>query len=411
MRTKSFSRMTAIAVITGSAVALAACSSTAQPAPAQTLSPDMEAELTIWHYNEDAALSDLEPQIEQFQALYPNVTFDVVFVPEEQFANRIISSATTQSGPDIMWYNGAFTQTFADAGVIENLDDEWADFADADLFPDSVLQRAADDSIYGVQSYVNLNALWYNQAILDEFGLEPPATLDELESAMETITADGTYDGMLLPGAPGVPGEWISKALFTAYGVMDYADYGAPEVEEMFARVSGWVDDAYIDRATVPLAQAEAINQFTAGDTAFYVGGNWQLTQAEEAGVEFGVVPMPEGPGGPGVVYLGGQAEAVGAFAANKELAWAFLADTWLTREHGEMRLGLGSIPTRGDVLTEDADPRILAYAEAAQDGTPLSPDTASTLEIGNLWSGVLTGQTSPADGAEQAASVAEGVE
>lgn len=391
------------------ALGLVACTQTAEEPEQEALTPDIEATLTVWHYNEDAALQDLEPQIAQFQELYPNVEFELVFIPEEQFPNRIISAATSQDGPDIMWYNGAFTKTFADAGVIGDITEEWAAFEDADLFPESVLQTA-DDRIYGVQSYVNLNALYYNKTILDEIGVSVPTTFDELEAAMQAAT-DAGYRGMMLPGAPGVPGEWISKAFFTGYGVQQYSDYGDPAVEEMFTRVAGWVDGGLVPKATVTLPQADAVNEFAAGDVAFYIGGNWQLTVPVDAGFEWGVSPIPAGPAGPAIVYLGGQAEALGAFPSNKALAWEFLKQTWLTKEHGTMRLGLGSIPTRADVLEGDVDPNVQAFADAAANGTPLSSDTASTLAVGDLWSGVLAGQISPSDAAAQAAQIAEGAE
>lgn len=405
-RTRALAALAAVPLILGMAACASAEESTGST---EEVTPEIEATLTIWHYNEDAALQDIDPQIEQFKKLYPNVEFEVTFIPEEQFPNRIISAATSQTGPDIMWYNGAFTKTFADAGVIGDITEEWGAFEDADLFPESVLQTAGD-RIYGVQSYVNLNALYFNQTILDELGLEVPGTLDELEAAMQAATEAG-YRGMMLPGAPGVPGEWISKAFFTSYGVENFADYGDPAVEDMFTRVAGWVDEGLVPKETVTLPQADAVTQFFSGDVLFYVGGNWQLTAGADVDFDWAVAPMPAGPEGPAVVYLGGQAEALGAFPSNKALAWEFLKQTWLTKEHGTMRLGLGSIPTRSDVLEGDVDPNIQAFADAAANGMPLSPDTASTLAIGDLWSGVLAGQVSPGDGAAQAAQIAAGAE
>ncbi len=409
MTTRSRRKAIAAAVALPLAFGLVACTQSAEAPTDDPITPDIEATLTIWHYNELAGLQDIDPQIAQFQKLYPNVEFEVTFIPEEQFPNRVISAATSQDGPDIMWYNGAFTKTFADAGVIGDITDEWAAFEDASLFPDSVLQSAGD-RIYGVQAYVNLNALYFNQTILDEIGVDVPSTFDELEDAMRAAT-DAGYRGMMLPGAPGVAGEWISKAFFTGYGVQNFSDYADPAVEEMFNRVVGWVDEGLVPKATVTLPQAEAVNEFVSGDVAFYVGGNWQLTLPADGGFDWGVAPMPAGPAGPAIVYLGGQAEALGAFASNKALAWEFLKQTWLTKEHGTMRLGLGSIPTRADVLEGDVDPNVQAYADAAANGTPLSSDTATTLAVGDLWSGVLAGQTGPADAASQAAQIAAGAE
>lgn len=399
-------RVAAIATVAALSITLAGCAAEAEDVADQEVTPDIEETLTIWHYNDTVAVQDIDFQIEVFQETYPNVDFDVVFIPEEQFANRIISSATTQSGPDIMWINPQFTSQFVEAGVLSDFSDEWANFEDADLFPEAVIQEV-DGGKYSIQSYVNLNALWYNKTMLDSLGIAPPTNYEELEAAMEEVAANDAGFGLLAPGAPGVPGEWVSRAFFSGYGVEGFSDYGDPAVEEMFTRVAGWVDEGYIDRGSVTLAQADAVNEFLKGETAFYVAGNWQLGLLDGLPFEVGVVEMPEGPNGASSVYLGGQAEAIGAFTVNEALAWEFLSTTWLSQAHGEMRLGLGSIPIRPDAVGADVDPRVQAYADATQTGIPLPSDTATTIEMGNVWSGLLSGQSSPTQAAEQAASLA----
>jgi multiple sugar transport system substrate-binding protein len=400
------SKLAALAVIP-LALLLAACSAPSGPSQPAPLDPDMEATLTIWTYDQEER--DSTVQTEMFEKLYPNVTIETIFVPQEQFANKIISSATTQDGPDIIWYNPAYTQAFGDSGTVLPLTDYWAAYEDADQFPDSVLNRAGDD-IFGVQSYVNLIGLWYNQTILDAIGVEVPTTLDELEDAMAAASAAG-HVGMQIPGTPGIEGEWISKPFFTGYGIDDYSQLGDPGTEQMFERLSGWVNDGYINRGDLGLSQGDGLPKFLEGNTAFFVGGNWQLGAANEATFEWGVTPMPDGPDGEGIVYLGGQAEAIGAFTENPDLAWEFLRTTWLTQEFETAALERGSIPARADAVPTDADARIKAYSDAVAKGVPLSADTASTLAIGDLWSAVLSGQTDPAGGAATAKQIAQNAE
>lgn len=150
------------------------------------------------------------------------------------------------------------------------------------------------------------------------------------------------------------------------------------------------------------------MNVFLEGETLFYLGGNWQVAAGEEgADFEWGVAPMPSGPGGDGAVYLGGQAEAIGAFTTNKALAWEFLAKTWMSKDHAIYRLGLGSIPARADALEGDVSDKVKAYSEAAQIGLPLPSDTDGTLAVGTLWSGLMQGQLTPAEAFQQAQEVA----
>lgn len=385
---------------------LAACAGTGTTAAtAQPVDTDMTATLELWTSDP----KDPEEQIATFNQLYPNVTVNLTVVPEAQFATKIIASATTRKGPDVIWFNGAYTKNFAEAGVLADLDPYWSDYADAEQFPDSVISTH-DGKKYSVQTYVNLNALWYNKAILAETGLEPPKTMGEFEDAMAKATAVG-YIGLQLSGAPGVGGEWMSKPFFAAYGMKDFQDYGDGATEDMFRTLTEWTDKGYVPKATVGQSQTDQVGAFLEGKSAFYVGGNWQLSQAQESRVDFGVVGMPSGDEGSGTVYLGGQAEALGAFSSHPELAWTFLETTWLTKEFEQASLAKGSIPVRADSIPHDVDENIAAYADAVKTGVALSPDTEATLAVGDLWSGVLAGQISPSEAQQQAEKIASGAQ
>lgn len=409
--------LSALGILAPMALVVSGCSPAAEPVSAPAagqdaavsvgIPSDIEATLVIWYYDTSAGLADVDAQIEAFNVLYPNVKFEIEDSPGDQFHGaKLPGTAITQEGPDIIWYNPQFTKSLAEAGVLAPLDDEWASFADAGQFPESILHKV-DGSIYGMNSYVNLNAMWYNKSLLDELGVGVPTTHDELEVAMAAGKAAG-YNGFQFAGTTGVPGEWNSRTFFSAFGVGDYADYDNPAVQDMFERVTSWTDNGYLNRGNLTLDQGDGVNVFLEGKTLFYLGGNWQLSAGEEtADFDWGVAPTPSGPGGPGSVYLGGQAEAVGAFTSNKALAWEFLATTWMSKDHSIYRLGLGSIPARADALEGDVSDKVKAYAAAAQVGLPLPSDTEGTLAVGTLWSGLMQGQLTPAQAFEQAKAVA----
>ena len=396
------SRLAALAVIPLLGL-LAACSSGSATPTAAPLTKNIKATLTIWTY--DQAQRDNKIQQAEFKKLYPNVKFNVVFVPQEQFANKIIASATSKSGPDIIWENPAYTQAFADAGVIQDLSSNWKSYSDAGQFPASVVNKA-NGVVYGVQTYSNLNALWYNKTLLDTLGIAVPKTIDQLQTALVKIKAAGKI-GLEIAGTTGIEGEWISKPFFTDYGVDGYKQLGKPAVKTVFSQLTDWVNKGYINKGDLLLSQGDGVTKFTAGGIGFFVGGNWQLADGAKAHFKWGVTPMVSGPKGPGIVYLGGQAEAIGKFSKNPALAWAFFKDTWLSNQFETATLAFGSIPSRSDAVPKNANQQITAYAGAIKHGIPISSDTANTLLIGNLWSAVLAGQTNPTAGAATAAQIA----
>lgn len=399
MTKKSLTKVAMATLAISTLIVLTACS-TSGGNSAKPITKSTKATLNLWTSEAQSGPSatrttQAQTEVNEFKKLYPNVTVKITYIPDAQFSSKVIASAATKSGPDILWINGAYADEYAKAGVIANISPYWKTYTDAKQFPASVLAKYKG-GIYDAQAYVNLNGLWYNKTILDEYNLPVPKTLDEMQSDMATIQAGGKYAGLLAAGTTGVEGEWVSKPFFTAYGVSTYKDYGNPQTEKMFDLLTGWESKGYLAKSTVGDSQVEGWQAFSAGKTAFYVGGNWNLGVAAKLPFKWGVTPMPSGPGGAAHVYLGGQAESIGQFSSNKELAWTFLKDTWLTKSFGVYSLAGGSIPARTDALPANPSSAFTSYVTALKTGVQLSADTPSTLAIGNLWSGVLAGQTTP---------------
>jgi multiple sugar transport system substrate-binding protein len=120
----------------------------------------------------------------------------------------------------------------------------------------------------------------------------------------------------------------------------------------------------------------------------------------------WGVVPLPGAQMAPG-----GEAEAIGAFSDNKQLAWEYLEATFWSKE-GQVIFnnGRGSIPIRPDAA---ADPTVAdtshidAWLTEIKNAGKRSPVTSGDLQqatqtMGQIWSGVLGGTTSAPDAQQQ---------
>ncbi len=147
--------------------------------------------LTVWHYySVDGQTAGLENLATDFESNHEGVNVENVYVPFDQLTNKLVQAAGTGTGPDVVVYNAADTYTLTQAKAIEPMNDWWDSYADADQFPDAVVQKVGDD-VMGVQGFVNLIGLWYNKDILDELGIQPPTTFDELEADMAKAKAAG----------------------------------------------------------------------------------------------------------------------------------------------------------------------------------------------------------------------------
>lgn len=381
---------------------LAACT------PAGQSSGDGDT-ITVWHYYSlDNQVAMLDQFKESFEAAHDGVTVDNVYVPQDQLNSKLVGAVGTQTGPDVVVFDGYSATTLIGGGALAPVTERWNAFSDSPQIAEGAV-TTVDGDVYSIQGYVNLLGLIYNKTILHELGLQPPTTIDELETSL-AAAKDAGYDGITLAGQPDVQGAFQAYPWLTGAG-FDYADPQADALVDAFTRVRGWVDNGWLSPQVSTWDQNIPFTEFLTGQTLFAENGNWQLSAlASDASFEYGVVPIPAGDGAK--VYLGGEAQGVGAFSKNPELAWQYLVETFLSKDGQLTALDLvGSIPTRSDAAGDEAissDPYLSAYSEAiATQGAPF-PDTvippanneATILANGQAWSAALGGQTTPEDAA-----------
>jgi multiple sugar transport system substrate-binding protein len=379
----------------------------------------LEGELTVWHYfSADNQVQLMDDYAQRFEDAHEGVTVTNVFVPYDQLNSNVINAAGAGEGPDVVVFNGAEWSTLALAGALQPLDAYWDGYADADQFPDSVL-HGLDDELYAVQGYVNLLGLWYNADLLEEIGVEPPTTIDELEDAMQAAV-DAGYRGITLSALPQSQGEWQAYPWLTSQG-FDYADPNEDALAAGFAMVRNWVEQDYLSQEAVNWDQTVPFQQFTAGGVAFAANGNWQMgAAAADADFEYGVVSLPVGD--QGKVYLGGEGQGIGVHSENPDLAWAYLQETYLDPEGQLLAVEtVGSIPSRADASQEPAvtdnellEPfaNTLNTVGANYPDSVVPPENVADLQttMGQAWSAVVGGQTAPDAAATQAVSQLQGL-
>ena len=368
--------------------------------------------VTVWHYfSDDNQVRLMDEFAEKFEGEQDGVTVENVFVPYDQLNSKLIAAAGAKTGPDVVVFNGAEAATLALGGALAPLDEYWADFADADQVSESVV-HTIDGTTYAVQGYVNLLGLWYNADLLAEIGVEPPTTMDELETAMAAAKEAG-YAGITLSGLPQSQGEWQAYPWITSEG-FTYDDPQADALAAGLSRVRSWVDNGWLSQEAVTWDQTVPFQQFAAGRTAFAANGNWQMgTAASDADFEYGVVPLPLS--GTGGVYLGGEGQGIGAFSDDPELAWEYLTSTYLDAD-GQLLPAeiVGSLPSRADAGQDEVVTGNTLLDPFAQTITrfganyPASVIPAQSvadvqLTLGQAWSAAVGGQKSPQQAADDA--------
>jgi multiple sugar transport system substrate-binding protein len=362
--------------------------------------------LTVWTFESNAAEKTAFQKItDQFHKTNPNVKISWVYVPEDDLDTKLLAAAGTHTGPDvIMADREADLPGLISSGVFADLSQYWSKYADRSKYPDVAIFKSKG-KVFTVQAFINLLGLWYNKDILDQLGISPPTTIQELGQDLAKVKASGQYQGLTLAGVPTFEGAWQAMPWLFNNGVT-YCNIGTPATTEVFSMLSDWRTKGYIPREAASWDQTTSYQQFLGGKFAFAENGNWEITNTKNiAKFHYGVVQFPTGSSGSHVL-LGGPAEGIDQYSNNKDLAWKFLQSAFLSKQ-GSTTLyqGIGGVPSRTDVDTS-GDTMIQPFAKAIKTAGAL-PDNKNAIkaqdDLGTVYSSMLSGALGPEAAAQQA--------
>ena len=369
--------------------------------------------LTFWEYYTAGGQADwLKAQTAKFEAANPGVKVNLVQTVGSQQDQKLLAAKATGTGPDLLINNIVVDfPTLVSGGVLRDITSDWNSYADKSQYPEATAWKN-DGKVYNLLSYTNLLGMYYNKDILSSVGITtPPTTLDELEADMAKVQAGGKYKALAESGAPTVEGAWLFAPQLLGQKI-NYCNFSGPEVQTAFNRVAGWAQKGYLPKATATWDQNAAWQQFMTGKYAFGFNGNWQLGNVKTAKFAYGTTQFPAPSGGTSVVYPGGEGIGIGASSKHPDLAWKYLQSVFLSKDGGaSLFTAAGSIPVRADVADTSAvksDKFVQPFIKAAQDTAqwPNNPNTANMqTALGKAVSGVISGQLTAQQGAQQAES------
>ncbi|WP_017559135.1 sugar ABC transporter substrate-binding protein [Nocardiopsis baichengensis] len=237
-------------------------------------------------------------------------------LPRDQLMPRLLQGASQQDLPDLMLIDNPDLPQVAATGALVPLEEAGVP---TDAFFPSVLEAGTHDgTLYGIATGVNGLALFYDTEKLDEAGLEPPETWEELRSAAEELT-DGDTNGLAFSAIGHEEGTWTFEPFFWSNGA-ELTQVDSPEAVEALELWQDLVEDGSVSQSTVNWSQADVKDQFVGGRAAMMVNGSWQLPVLDEEDVEYGVVPLPVPEAGTDpATPMGGEVWAVARSGGERE--------------------------------------------------------------------------------------------
>ncbi|MFE7841773.1 extracellular solute-binding protein [Streptomyces sp. NPDC057474] len=219
--------------------------------------------------------------------------------------NKALLAAQQDNSADVLIVDNPVVSTLAEAGVLTTTDDNKIDTSavDANLLG----AGQSGGKTYGTPVGANTLALYYNKEVLKEAGvdIESVKDWDSLTAALAkvekagkkgiTFSAIGTEEGSF----QFLPWFWGSGAQLT--------DIGSAESVSALSLWKNWLDEGYAPNSVINNTQTTSWQEFASGDYAFAENGTWQLANAEKAGFEYGVIPVPGADGGNAAAPTGGE--------------------------------------------------------------------------------------------------------
>jgi maltose-binding protein MalE len=261
-----------------------------------TPTPEPVGRIVLWHSWGSGDGDALTAILSSFQARYPQVTVDTLFVAEPDLPKAYADAVLAGSGPDLVVAPTWWLSDFVDLGVVQPLDMS-VDAATLDGFwPAAVDNLRWEGQLYGLPTDFELVSLYVNTALAP--GGAPATTADMLAQAQAAPTQGaGLYNSLyhLYWGLPAYGGQLFDEggaAVLDQGG--DVAGFLA-WLRQMSQTQGSYVDSDY----------GMLLDRFKKGEFAYFVDGPWAIDELSAAlGPGLAVASLPAGPNGPAQPWL-----------------------------------------------------------------------------------------------------------
>jgi len=307
-----------------------------------------DVSLTVWDQQVRGGQADsIEELNVAFQEEYPNITIKRVARSFDDLRRTLRLAITGDDAPDVVQANNARADmgAFVQAGLLRPLDGYADVYGWADRYPESVRALASytedgstfgEGNLYGMAQTGEMVGLWYNKALLQELGIEPPSTVEEFESALGTARDAGMVPIQFgnkeqWPGIHNfgfiqnqhVPRDEIRTLGFGQAG----SSWETPENEQAAQTFADWAQEGYFTEGFAGFDYDPAWQSFAKGESPFLIAGTWLLADLSDAmGDDLGFMLPPAGESGEVAVTGGtGLPFAITENSENPDAAAAYI--------------------------------------------------------------------------------------
>lgn len=359
----------------------------------QAQSSSGEEKVTISFWSIDGVMSYVNPIIEQFEQENPNIDVEVSSFSTDAIKESLKVAASSRTLPDI-WFNfgGSFALFYSENGLAKDLtqvakDHNW----DQIYNPAAIELTKLDGKIYMVPFHLSTLGVFVKKDLYDQFGLQAPTTLAELENHMAImhengitpLPVGGKYGWMVMRWTEQLIEHYAGPELHDRLNALE-EPWTNESVVKAFAKLKEWADKGYFPKGFITTSPDEAeMYMFTEG--GYTLEGNWFDQTLTSNGYDpnnylFFKFPNEQGPVRMSSYVEGFQINAESS--PEKQEAAIKLAEFITGPEMVNKYINEYGASALIDFATTEAAPHVKIMAEAVQTGNFVITDQALPQEV-----------------------------
>ncbi|MDO7882723.1 ABC transporter substrate-binding protein [Antiquaquibacter soli] len=291
--------LAAVAALAVAGLALAGCSAGDTPS-------DGPVELTFWHGYTEADGDVLQGIVDDFNASQDDVVVTTEINTWDVIDDTLLPALSSKTGPDLVAMPAERFPAYASKKAFVDLTDFYADPANnaEDVVEGAKEMTVVDGTSYGIPiGFVPL-AIYFDKAAFEAAGIaEAPTDWAGWVEAAKKLTVDENGDGtperygVVIPDHATV-GNGVWPSLLWGGGG-DIVSDGSAVIDspENADTLAFWHQAIAVDKISpTGVDGIEADSVFSSGKAAMTFGGPWMTFIAADAGIDYGIAPIPAGP-------------------------------------------------------------------------------------------------------------------
>jgi multiple sugar transport system substrate-binding protein len=393
-------RAGAAAVLAGvlGAAVLAGCSSGGSSgSSAAGTSSGGVINLSFWNGLTGPDKPAVDHVISQFNASHPNIHVTSDPIPWDVLYTKLLPAFGAGKGPDLVGISSDNLPGYASKGVLQPLDSIFSlGVNKASIVPSELAAGEYQGKLYGVPIESTPVMLYYNKKMFKAAGIaNPPTNWSQWAADAQKLTIPGGTDGN--PKQYGMAiGTNNTVELFPI--LMWEANGGilSPDGKQILLDNAGskqavqyWANLIHNDHISPPgLSGAAADELIQSGKAAMEVNGPWATTGYKQAGIDYGLAPVPTGPNGEHISVGSTTVLGVSASDSGSKLKAAAEFYAYFTQESSQVNFSLTAgfppVTTNVPASALAANPDVAAFAAQANTTRALAPGQATFASIEN---------------------------